>query len=293
MHEIEIQHNHELDEHNFLGCCLDCQKSLDIIKPHILTFYDNIKVHTQNSLKKLSIEELYQLYQALDDIAHIEVGDHLGELILTDKEIRSVLPSIRFYYSFFFDIHEENLAHNICNSSDPWKVLENFALYPRYESLITSQWDLLRLNKDTRIAFIGAGFVPITLILLNRIYGTPSIGFDTNPEAISMGRECIKKLGMEKDIKLEYGNEKGLLSNDWDSILVAALAEPKKRIFKNLKKILKKKGSKPVCFRTYTGIRSVLYYPVREKDIKDFKIIDKSYPTGRVNNTLVFAELKR
>jgi hypothetical protein len=49
----------------------------------------------------------------------------------------------------------------------------------------------------------------------------------------------------------------------------------------------------PVIYRTYTGMRAVLYAPVSEDDVKDFRTVKKVFPTGRVNNTTVFAELAK
>jgi hypothetical protein len=39
-------------------------------------------------------------------------------------------------------------------------------------------------------------------------------------------------------------------------------------------------------------MRAVLYEPVSPSDIKGFRIIKKVFPTGRVNNTTIFAELE-
>ena len=46
-----------------------------------------------------------------------------------------------------------------------------------------------------------------------------------------------------------------------------------------------------MIFRTYTGMREVLYEPVKEEDISGFNITRQILPTGRVNNATVFTEL--
>jgi len=78
MHDINYFHEHELREHAFLGCCRDCQTSLNIIKPHILAFADRIRKYTREMLEELPPDELYRLYQLLDDLAHLEAGAHLA-----------------------------------------------------------------------------------------------------------------------------------------------------------------------------------------------------------------------
>ena len=74
MHDINYHHEHELKDHDFLGCCKDCQTSLNIIKPHILAFARKIGQYTPEMLAALPPDELYRLYQLLDDLAHMDAG---------------------------------------------------------------------------------------------------------------------------------------------------------------------------------------------------------------------------
>jgi hypothetical protein len=97
MHDINFTHEHELKKHDFLGCCRDCQASLDIIKPHIMEFAKRIKKYTPKMLEALKPEDLYRLYQLLDDLAHMQAGVHLAGLILDEPDIRRELPAIRSY----------------------------------------------------------------------------------------------------------------------------------------------------------------------------------------------------
>ncbi len=292
MHDINYFHEHELKEHDFLGCCKDCQGSLNIIKPHILAFAERIRKYTREMLEKLPPDELYRLYQLLDDLAHLGVGAHLAGLILEEAEIKAVLPLIRAYYAAFFSIHEMHLARQLIASQDPWETLGAFPLYPRYESLIRTQVETLPNLPYKRLAFIGCGPVPMSLILMNRFYQTRSMGLESSTACVDAAREVIHSLGLGKDIEIVHGDDSLLRDLEWDAVLVAALAEPKERIFRHLRGILMQKDDHiPVIYRTYTGMRAVLYAPVSEDDVKGFRILKKVFPTGRVNNTTVFAEL--
>ncbi len=292
MHDINFTHEHELKEHDFLGCCKDCQASLDIIKPHIMGFAERIKKSTRKMLGALEPEDLYRLYQILDDLAHMETGTHLAGLILDEPDIRRELPVIRSYYSAFFSIHEKYLAEALLKSKDPWETLKSFPFYPRYEALVRSQIEAVHTAPGSRLAFIGCGSVPMTLILLSRLYGIRSIGLDNSAETVNLSKKVIQCLGLEKEVEIIQGDDSELQGSDWDLVLVAALAEPKARIFQTLRKILKeRKEHVPVIFRTYTGMRAVLYEPVQPGDIQGFTIVKEILPTGRVNNTTIFAEL--
>ncbi len=291
MHDINYTHEHDLDEHEFLGCCKDCQSALDIIKPHIMAFAERIKSYTQEMLAALSPEDLYRLYQILDDLAHMEAGVHLAGLILKEPDIRRKLPVIRSYYSKFFNIHEAHLAQELLKSDTPGETLKSFPLYPRYEVLLRNQVEAMHISPESRLAFIGCGPVPISLILISRLSGIRSIGIDKSSKTVQLSRKVIQCLGLEKEIEIVHGDESNLKELDWDVVLVSALAEPKAPIFQSLRQILKQRGHAPVIFRTYTGMRSILYEPVQSGDIEGFKIVKEIFPTGRVNNTTVFLEL--
>lgn len=293
MHDINYFHEHELKDHDFLGCCKDCQTSLDIIKPHILAFADKIGKYTLRMLEELPPDELYRLYQILDDLAHMDAGAHLASLILEEEEIKSVLPVIRAYYAMFFSIHEKQLAETLMHSHDPWKTLSGFPLYPRYEALIKGQMEAVPGLPEKRIAFIGCGPVPMSLIFMARLYETRSIGLDTSEESVLTAKKVIGALGLEDLVEIVKGDDTSLENLSWDAVLVAALAEPKARIFENLQRILSGQNRTiPVIYRTYTGMRAVLYEPVSPSDTKGFRIVKKVFPTGRVNNTTIFAELE-
>lgn len=291
MHDINYFHEHELKEHDFLGCCKDCRTSLNIIKPHILAFAERIRKYTRKMLEELSPDELYRLYQILDDLAHLNAGEHLAGLILEEEEIRSVLPVIRSYYSTFFNIHEEHLAKQLLGSGNPWETLKTFPLYARYEALVKGQVEAMPVAPGGRLAFVGCGPVPMSLILMSRSYGIRSVGLDGSAETVEWSKKVIACLGLENDIEIVHGDDASLQDLDWDVVLVAALAEPKARIFRNLRKIIREQRSAPVIYRTYTGMRAVLYEPVQSADIEGFKIVKKIFPTGRVNNTTVFVKL--
>lgn len=293
MHDVNYHHKHELDQHEFLGCCKDCRRSLEIIKPHILSFAERIKQYDDEALRKLSPDDLYRLFLLLDDLAHMDAGEHLAGLILDEPEIRSTLPIIRTYYNTFFSIHEVHLASRLLDSSDPWETMKSFPLYPRYEALVKNQIKLDKSNSGSRLAFIGCGPVPSSLILMNHLAGVSSVGIDTSEKAVALSRQIIQCLGLEKEIDIIHGDETLLQELDWDMVLVAAMADPKARIFRNLRLIMRERGKIDalVFFRTYTGMRAILRKPVTEDEIKGFRIVKTFYPTGRVNNTIVVAKL--
>ena len=58
--------------------------------------------------------------------------------------------------------------------------------------------------------------------------------------------------------------------------MVAALTEPKDRVFANVWEFVDEKTS--IIYRTYTGMKAILYSPVLEKDTGEFKDDAGQYP---------------
>ncbi|MBW2109234.1 MAG: class I SAM-dependent methyltransferase [Deltaproteobacteria bacterium] len=285
------EYEHELTENDFSSCCKDCRNSVAIIKPHITAFARRIRGYTPQALEALTSEELFRLYQLLDDLVHMDAGEHLADLILNDPDIQHELPIIRSYYRRFFRIHETHLAMELLKSTDPWETLKTFPLYSRYVTLVRNQVKAMDVDPGVRLAFIGSGPVPITLILMSHLYGLASVGLDSSSQAVEVSKNVVECLGLAKEIEIVHGNHCQLKQHHWDVVLVSALAEPKARIFQSLREILRERGNGLVIFRTYTGMRAVLYEPVQASDIQGFRIVKVIYPTGRVNNTTIVAQL--
>ena len=105
------------------------------------------------------------------------------------------------------------------------------------------------------------------------------------PEVAELSRKVIKKLGLESEIEVVQGDETALKDIDYTVVMVAALAEPKERVFANLWDIVD--TVTPVLYRTYTGMRAILYSPVTERATRGFHKEVMILPTGKVNNTSV------
>lgn len=292
MHLFPFQHDHQLTEYEFINCCKDCQHSYQLIREQLDNFCQQINGYNREELRKLPQHEIYQLYLVLDDIAHFQCGTHLADQIMESPHIQRSLPKIRQYYSTFFDVHESYLVKEVLAADDPWQPLLFFGLYPRYETLIRTQMNALDLPLPQRPAFIGCGPMPLSLILMHRLYGIKSIGVDMNPQAVALARQCVEQLNMSEAITIIQGNQESLLDMNWDLVVIAALAEPKKQIFAGLRQIMAVHGKKPVICRTYSGLLRLLHPPLKNDDYKGFRIQHEIRPgSNRVNNTLLQLEM--
>ncbi|NLO31195.1 MAG: methyltransferase [Methanosarcina mazei] len=263
------------------------------IKSCIQHFHSNIISCNMNLIAEFNLPHLYDISAELDELAHMDVEADVFPDVLRDPVLRALLPSIHASYTLFFSLHETRLAKEILTCKEPWETLESFPLYPRYENMIKNHIDYF--PEIEVLAFIGCGPVPITLLLFNKLYGIRCIGIDKDPEAVSLAKSCVKHFGLAKEISIIEGDETALSDLEWDSVLIAGLAEPKKRIFRNLHSIIKNrepecKKSVSICYRNYSGMRQLLYRPVLPEQTGGVKIIKEVCPAGKENNTLVFLE---
>ena len=95
----------------------------------------------------------------------------------------------------------------------------------------------------------------------------------------------LDKLDLSSEIKVVCGDETVLSHLRYDVVMVAAVAEPKKRVFRNLRRLAPPETK--ILYRTYSGMRAILYAPVIEEDLIGFRELGRVLPSGKVNNTSV------
>lgn len=256
-------------------------------------YWDRIK-EIANSLKKygdlqlheIPVDEIIPLLDSVEIIAHDqEIDFDSAKHILDDEKMNEALKLIRKFYTKLGSRLETENALEILKSDDPWATLESFHFYNRYQGLLKNENQLVKFTPEQKVVFIGGGPLPLTLILLNKIFNARGVSIEILPEVAELSRQVIKKLGLESQIEVVEGDEASLKDLDYTVVMVAALAEPKERVFANLWDIVD--TVTPVIYRTYTGMRAILYSPVTERATRGFHKEVMILPTGKVNNTSV------
>jgi len=246
------------------------------------------QLRDSSNFSTIPVKNFEPLFRTLDNLARLLAGDHLIKLLTEDPEIISILPVIRKFYSNYLFYQEINLAQDILSSSDPWHTLYSYSLFPRYQQLVYHQGKEADLAEGGVVAFIGGGAVPLTLILLHILFGVTGMSIEVQPEIAYISQKVIEKLDVSEGVKIISGDETTLKGKKVSAIMVAALAQPKKRIFQYLRTILDKNTHVSVSYRTYTGMRTLLYNPVMESDLEGFEEIKRIFPQDPVNNTICF-----
>jgi precorrin-6B methylase 2 len=261
---------------------MSCYKYWDKIK----FIANSLKKYDERKLGEISLEEIITLLDSVEVIAHDqEIDFDSAKHILDDEQMNEALTLIRKFYVVLGARLETDNAKTILKSDDPWKTLESFHFYPRYQGLIKNENQLVKFTPGQKVVFVGGGPLPLTLILFNKLYGSQCVSVEIQPEVAELSRQVLKKLGLESEIEVIEGDETSIKDIDYTVIMVAALAEPKERVFTNLWEIVD--TTTPIIYRTYTGMRAILYSPVTEKATRGFHKEVMILPTGKVNNTSV------
>ena len=248
--------------------------------------YGNIENYGSSDLDNVKLKEILKLLNEVEVIAHDYTIDFdSAKHILDDSKMNEALKLIRNFYVYIGTRLETENALKILKSKNPEKTLKSFTFHDKYKGLIKNESQLVKFDENKKIVFIGSGPLPLTLIMFNRLFKSKCVGIEINEEVATLSREVLKKLNLDKDIEILVGNEKIIANIDYDIIMVAALAEPKDRVFANIWEIVNEKD--PVLYRTYTGMRAILYSPVTDKQTRGFHKEVMMLPTGTTNNTSV------
>ena len=239
-----------------------------------------------DALDDVAIDEVIEILDEDEDIAHDKTIDFdSAKHILDDEKMNRALKLIRKFYVYVGARLEMENALKILNSDNPREVLDSFHFYERYIGLINNESKLAKFNDEKTFLFLGSGPLPLTLIMFNEVFGCKCIGIEQQEDVAQLSRKVLKKLNLDDDIKIVIGNENTIADLDYDILMVAAFAEPKERVFSNIWDVVSEKT--PVLYRTYTGMRAILYSPVTEKDTRGFHKEVMLLPTGNTNNTSV------
>ncbi|OED29934.1 nicotianamine synthase family protein [Methanosphaera sp. WGK6] len=251
-----------------------------------LSSFGNLDEEGLSALDDTDIKEITEILDDIEVIAHDkEIDFDSAKHILDDEKMNKALTLIRKFYVYIGARLETENALKILESDDPKAALDSFHFYERYIGLIENERQLAKFNENKTLVFLGSGPLPLTLIMFNKVTGCKCIGIEQDAQVAQLSRKVLKKLELDEDIKIITGDEKTIANLDYDILMIAAFAVPKDRVFGNIWEIVDEKT--PILFRTYSGMRAILYAPVTDRDTRGFHKEIMLLPKGKTNNTSV------
>jgi len=255
--------------------------------------------------------ELFDIWAAIQDLSdddilngpvhsfrpYFERLHHLLALNINDQEVNKMLRDRQFRLTTQYIAHLKTInglrmeiehAQAIITNHDPWALLRRFQFYPNYLKLACVEYQGADLKPGDRVAFLGSGPLPLSLICLCTQNSVESIGIEQVAEYAALSKKVIKALELTACIQIVRGNHFSLpLKEKFNLVIVGADAIPKDEIFNHLSKVLAK-GEK-VSYRIYEkGLRGLM----DERPVSDLPTELNEYARARpeppVNNTSVF-----
>ena len=200
-----------------------------------LSSYGDLDKYGDSALDGVDINEIIEILDEVEIIAHDkEIDFDSAKHILDDEKMNKALQLIRKFYVYVGARLETENALKILESDNPKETLDSFHFYERYIGLINNESQLAKFSDEKTFVFLGSGPLPLTLIMFNMVYGCKCIGIEIQEEVAELSREVLKKLGLDDDIKIVVGDENSIADLEYDILMVAALAEPKERVFANI-----------------------------------------------------------
>lgn len=147
--------------------------------------------------------------------------------------------------------------------------MAEYHLGERFSRLIRHELDLLD-SPPNRVLFIGSGPLPVSAYYVQAFTGRPVDCLDRDADAVAASRRVIERLGLGDSLRVINGVGESYNVADYDVIIIALLAKPKRRILRN---VLKKAapGCRVLC-RTSYGLRTLVYEPAPEDVLLGFEV---------------------
>lgn len=156
--------------------------------------------------------------------------------------------------------------------------LDNYLLNKRFERLINRELSLLNGDPPRKILFVGSGPLPISAFHMQRATDQSIDCLDSNPSAVHISRQVIERLGLQDQIRVFNGLGESFDISQYDLILIALLAKPKRRILRNLRKRAAP-GCRILC-RTAFSLRTLVYEPTPEIALGGFQLLAQQIAEG-------------
>jgi hypothetical protein len=156
-------------------------------------------------------------------------------------------------------VWETELEKQFVSGNSSRLRVEKYLLNTRFDHLVHKEIELLGEFTPERVLFIGSGPFPISAIHYQRKLKMPVHCLEKEPSALAISNQAIHELSLHTRIFVHRGHGEDFAVGNYDLIIIALLAKPKKLILANILK-----HGAPACrviCRTSERLRTILYEP--------------------------------
>lgn len=274
--------------------------SSEIVLEEILALHRDIRVLSEEEILYGPLDRTGELFRKLDSLITMDIEEDSALKLLQKKELDPVFADLSRFRSLYTVRLETEHANEILESESPWATLEKFTFYGNYLKLVHTEYGGLGLFPGDRVAFLGSGPLPLTLIVFFRQHGVKSMGIEQDSSRANLSKKVLEKLGLSEAVTIINGNHFSLNGDGFalnpgagiKALMIAAQAEPKKEILDHLLKVMPV-GSRISCRIYEKGLMKLLNTNCLLDLPEGFEEHERVQPEPPVYNTVVFLEKKR
>ncbi len=253
------------------------------IKRQLLDIYQKIR-----DLRTFEGKDTDALTNQLKKICTTAPAD-ISEKILLDRDISSKAVAFRKFYAIYGSSSESEWSKKIVDSSDPEKELLTFPSYKRYARRVALEYyfaQSLTEKPVKKCLFIGGGPLPLTAILMHRLFNVRVDILDIDAQAVIRSKKILRALGLNNYVKV-YRCDAYLFERyrTYDYIVMAAMVgqTPKQKNILIKKIGLQIKHNAVLSVRSSCDLKKLLYTPVEQKSFDDLKMQFIWHPCSSLN----------
>ncbi|WP_201318025.1 MULTISPECIES: nicotianamine synthase family protein [unclassified Paenibacillus] len=150
--------------------------------------------------------------------------------------------------------------------------LEEWGASPYLNHLFHSvkgEWQSFGMDGRSKLLFIGAGALPISVLTFAKEFGSTALGIDIDPATVGLANRAAKAYGLETLVRFSDEKLSGLaFRREATHIMIASLVKNKHEVLKQLKETTR--DDVEIMVRFGNGVKSIFNYPFESGLTRDW-----------------------